>query len=144
MRRRRDFIKTTSAAVLALGVAPAAWSAPGKIFGGLSAEERVLHCAQFAELLGAAFRVRANSGTVSSLVLVEAKDRTSQSQLQNAHSGFQHENFSLLFRAPLRRTLPQGTYQFYHRRLGTHPIFIVPVLNDGRNVYYEAVFNRIS
>src|SRR5262245_55479231 len=95
MKRRRDFIKTTSAAMLALSVAPAAMAASRKLFGGLKARDSVLHCPQFAELVGAAFRVRETSGTTSSLVLVQAKDLTSESQRQNANSPFQHENFSL-------------------------------------------------
>ena len=49
--------------------------------------------------------------------------------------------FSVLYRGPLRRFLPQGTYELDHPGLGTLEIFIVPVRQDLDGYYYEAVFN---
>lgn len=53
-----------------------------------------------------------------------------------------HEQFSLLFRGPGGRPLPQRIYGLRHAVLGTFSIFIVPVGRDAQGVLYEAVFNR--
>lgn len=53
----------------------------------------------------------------------------------------QRRPFSVLYRGPLRRFLPQGLYPLDHPDLGTLEIFIVPVLRDPDGYYYEAVFD---
>jgi len=53
------------------------------------------------------------------------------------------ESFSIVFRGPVGRMLPQGTYTLTHGRLGEQDIFIVPVARDEQAVSYEAVFNRL-
>ena len=53
------------------------------------------------------------------------------------------EVFSLLFKGPLDRLLPQQIYCLQHEKLGWLDIFLVPVQRDGEAIYYEAVFNRL-
>src|SRR5258706_685170 len=137
MKKRREFIKTTSAAVLALGMAPLKLTAtPGRLVGYRRVVPLAnLHWGDFAELLATPFNVRESSGAVLALLLTEAQDLSSR---------FGGENFSLLFRGPSDRALSQGTYEFEHRRLGAFGMFIVAMLGDGRNAFYEAGFNRIA
>jgi hypothetical protein len=136
MKKRREFIRTTSAVVLALGIAPVATAVtPRRLVGpGRIVPLANLHCSDFSELLATSFYVREASGARLPLLLAEAQDLSSR---------FGGENFSLLFRGPPDRPLKQGTYQFEHRELGAFGMFIVPMLGDGRNEFYEAAFNRI-
>lgn len=53
------------------------------------------------------------------------------------------ETFSLLFRGPTDRFLPQGMYPMAHERLNQFDLFIVPVSRDDAGFTYEAVFNRL-
>ena len=53
------------------------------------------------------------------------------------------ESFSIIFRGPVDRLLPQGTYTLAHDRLGAQEIFIVPIARDEQGISYEAVFNRL-
>ena len=137
MKHRREFIKTASTAVLALGMAPVtATAAPRRVISRRRlASLAQLHCADFAELLGTPFTVTEPSGANSSLLLAEAEDLSAQ---------YGGENFSLSFRGALERPLSSGTYVFEHRNLGAFGMFIVPMRSDGRNAHYEAVFNRIT
>lgn len=137
MTNRRKFIKITSAVALALGMAPVTMVAAPKRVAARNriADFNSLHCANFSALLGTSFSVTESSGAVSALILTETQDLSAR---------FGGENFSLLFRGSLRRPLAQGTYEFDHRRLGAFGLFIVPMRGDGKNAYYEAVFNRIA
>lgn len=49
--------------------------------------------------------------------------------------------FALLFTCADQRILPQAIYDVDNDELGTQPIFLVPVGQDGEGVRYEAVFN---
>jgi hypothetical protein len=51
--------------------------------------------------------------------------------------------FSIVFRGPAARFLPQHTYRLRHPRLGELDLFLVPVGRQGENIQYEAVFNRL-
>jgi len=58
----------------------------------------------------------------------------------------QGECFSLLFRSAPHPTLGQGMYKFFHPKLGSFAMFIVPVnqpLADGSG-HFEAIFNRTA
>ncbi len=136
MKHRREFIKTTSCAMLALGLAPGMAAAAPKrvVLRRRIASLFQLHYADFAALLGTPFYVTESPGAVSSVLLADAQDLSAQ---------YGGENYSLLFRGALDRPLSSGTYEFEHRRLGAFGLFIVPMRSDGRNAYYEAVFNRI-
>jgi uncharacterized protein DUF6916 len=53
------------------------------------------------------------------------------------------EEFSVLFRGPLNTFLGQGVRPFSHEQLGEFELFIVPIRQDDKGFYYEAIFNRI-
>jgi hypothetical protein len=137
MKHRREFIKTSCAAALALGVAPGALAARPRRIGARRPIVPLsdLHHADFAELVDTAFLVSASSGVRVPLVLAEAEDLSTR---------FGGENFSVVFHGPSGRPLSQGTYPFEHRALGSFGLFIVPLRGDGRSARYQAIFNRIA
>lgn len=53
------------------------------------------------------------------------------------------ESFSIYFRGPKEKLVPQATYPLEHVRLGRLEIFIVPIGRDNEGVRYEALFNRL-
>ncbi len=48
--------------------------------------------------------------------------------------------FSLLFRGPSERILPQGIYRFDNAGMGAFDLFIVPLQPDSEGSRYEAIF----
>jgi hypothetical protein len=88
----------------------------------------------FNGCLDTVFRIGAASNDQIELTLAQVSElRTSPGQ----------ENFSILFRGPGNRQLPQGTYTLSHDLLGEQDIFIVPVARDEQGISYEAVFNQL-
>jgi len=55
----------------------------------------------------------------------------------------QQEEFSIVFSGPLDSFLGQGVRTFSHEQMGDFELFIVPVRQDDKGFYYEAVFNRV-
>jgi hypothetical protein len=53
------------------------------------------------------------------------------------------EGFSLLFRGPVDKPLPQNVYPIEHQAIGKFSLLKVPVKTDRRGMYYEIVFNRL-
>jgi hypothetical protein len=53
------------------------------------------------------------------------------------------EAFSVVFRGPADRYMPQGTYHLINATLGGIDIFLVPIAQDNEGFQYEAVFNRL-
>jgi hypothetical protein len=53
------------------------------------------------------------------------------------------EMFSLLFRGAADRPLTQATWKLDHATLGSLELFLVPVGQEKRGRFYEAVFNRL-
>ena len=51
--------------------------------------------------------------------------------------------FSVMFRGPTDKFMPQRTYQLKHHRLGVREIFLVPVGQDEKGFQYQAVFNHL-
>jgi len=139
MNRRREFIKTTSAAVLALGVAPGMLASKPRPRPLVGRKRRVqlsnLHYADFAEQLDTPFLVTRSSGGELPLLLAEAQDLSHR---------FGAENFSIVFHGPSDQPLSQGTYEFEHRSLGAFSLFIVPMRGEAQHASYEAVFNRLA
>ena len=88
----------------------------------------------FARQLNTPFRVAGYPASVATLELVEASERRALAS---------HEIFSLVFRGPPDVVLPQATYRFEHHAIGAFDLFIVPIRQDSRGLYYEAVFNRL-
>lgn len=54
------------------------------------------------------------------------------------------ESFSLTFRAPGDRHLPQGLYRLRHPGGDAADVFLVPIRRDVGGLYMEAVFNRMT
>ena len=48
--------------------------------------------------------------------------------------------FSVIFRGPADRILPQRIYQVSHKKMGTFDLFLVPVGQDAHGIQYEALF----
>src|SRR5690348_14786239 len=96
----------------------------------------------FAGHVGETFRVRLGSDAVAALVLIEATDLTAGPDAAGRAGAVPRgESFSLLFRGPSDRPLPQATYSFEHATIGPFELFIVPVAADADGIQYEAVFN---
>ncbi len=53
------------------------------------------------------------------------------------------EVFSIVFRAPSDRVLPQHIYCLEHPTMGAFDLFLVPIEKNKEGVFYEAVFNRL-
>jgi hypothetical protein len=51
--------------------------------------------------------------------------------------------FSIVFRGPATRFLPQRTYRLRHPRLGELDLFLVPVGRQAEDIHYETVFNHL-
>ena len=51
--------------------------------------------------------------------------------------------FSILFRGPADRFIPQRMVKLRHERLGEMQIFLVPVGQDKEGFQYQAVFNYL-
>lgn len=49
--------------------------------------------------------------------------------------------FSLMFRCPDQRVLPQRLYRLEHPAMGEIAIFMVPIGRDQSGVQYQALFN---
>jgi len=52
------------------------------------------------------------------------------------------EQFAIVFRGPLDLFLGQGMRHFQHEKMGQFDLFLVPIGQDDKGFYYEAVFNR--
>jgi hypothetical protein len=93
----------------------------------------------FAAELGGLFQVFAGTAH-QSLQLIDVRDLHAPIYRQAAID--REQNFSLLFRSPGSSPLEQGTYQFLHGRIGSFPLFVVPVQAHQQASYYEAIFSR--
>jgi uncharacterized protein DUF6916 len=91
--------------------------------------------ADFSKLLHSRFRLSADKRS-HELELVEAK-----ASGPKRAKGKGRSPFSLLFKAPPGKHLPQQTYKIEHDKLGAMDLFIVPVRADKSGCYYEAIFN---
>ena len=96
----------------------------------------------FADFVGECFHVEQESRGKLIFDLIEVSDNTGAGP--NNKNSNQFDCFSILFRAPLDQPLEQNTYNFFHKKIGTFPLFIVPVGIDEKGRLYEAVFNRLK
>lgn len=90
----------------------------------------------FTDLLHETFTLRLDSSTSLALELIQVKSLSSSSNSGKSD----REPFSIEFSCQNETVLEQKMYTFYHPRMGTFEIFIVPVAKDVKGVYYEAVF----
>jgi hypothetical protein len=63
-------------------------------------------------------------------------------QIEEGRSTPTQEQFSLFFYGPKDVNLGQGTFELEHEKLGTFPLFLVPIGPDHQGFRYQAVFNR--
>ena len=92
----------------------------------------------FAGRVGEHFDVASPDGSGVPLVLVEATQGSEPGG--RGPEGEERLQFSLVFRAPVTRVWPQGTYPLAHEELGELELFLVPLGADADGVRYEAVF----
>jgi len=87
------------------------------------------------------FRVPLASGEVLDLELIEAKPIGENRQ--PVSPGARPQAFSLIFRGPRDRLLPQQIHPIEHPTRGTLGIFLVPLGTEGdpQGLHYQAIFN---
>lgn len=92
----------------------------------------------FAPLVGQDLAVDAGGAGEVTMRLVEAAAGTLPGG--RGPDGQERMQFSLIFRGPADRLLPQGTYAVTHEALGEQELFLVPLGRDADGVRYEAAF----
>ncbi len=92
-----------------------------------------LNVQTFAEQLNTKFTIPVSDSDALVLELIKAEDTGSSPR---------QEQFSLIFRGPADRAIPQGTYRMEHDNLGQMNLFLVPVAKQEDGMHYQAVFNR--
>ncbi len=100
-----------------------------------------LTVSDFIEHLNANFPVDPGSAEGIELELIEAQ--TIGEGRRSDSPGTRQEPFSLIFRGPRDRLLPQGMHPVEHPTLGTLTIFLVPIMPEGdpTGLHYQAIFN---
>ena len=93
----------------------------------------------FSNRIGDEFRIRTDDEGTVNLELVSAEEMAQAGQADRTDSAY-----SVLFRGSLNNMLDQGTYELEHPDMGVLPLFIVPVRQDEKGFYYEAVFTRLD
>jgi hypothetical protein len=89
---------------------------------------------EFSKHVNTKFRVGGEQPT--EIELTEVKGYATQS---NEQEGM--ERFSVFFRGPSDRFLPQQTHTLEHEAMGSFDLFLVPLKRDENGFTYEAVFN---
>jgi hypothetical protein len=93
-----------------------------------------LHYKDFVGCVNDQFRVVSEHAAPVNLELIQvSEEKVTQKQ----------QVFSILFRGPADRFIPQRTYKLMHHRLGEVDIFLVPVGQDKEGFQYQAVFNHL-
>lgn len=88
----------------------------------------------FSQHAGSKFQVQIDENSGVELELAEVSEI-------NVYP--RQEEFAIVFRGPSDAFLDQGVRLFTHEEMGQFELFIVPIRQDERGFYYEAVFNRI-
>ncbi len=90
---------------------------------------------RYAEAVGTRFRLRATSDADCDIVLDRVVERPA---MPGAPAG--RVPFTLTFRGPAGRAIPQDVYRLDHARLGRSHLLLVPVGPPGDRAVLEAVF----
>jgi hypothetical protein len=100
-----------------------------------------LTVSDFIEHLNANFPVDLGSSEVIDLELIEAQTIGDGRRSDSAVNS--RQPFSLIFRGPRDRMLPQRIHAIEHPTLGTLNIFLVPIMPEGDStgLHYQAIFN---
>jgi hypothetical protein len=96
---------------------------------------QILDFADFARHRHERFRVAQDDGQLD-LELIETTDLGPAAAV-----AARSRAFSLVFRGPRERVLPQETHRLKHDAFGEIEIFLVPIGPDESGMRYEAVFN---
>jgi len=88
----------------------------------------------FAGCLNTGFHVMDGSTAVFDLELAEVSELKVVPRQQI---------FSIIFRGPASRLLPQRIYRLKQDTLGEMDLFLVPVARKEESILYEVVFNRL-
>ncbi len=96
----------------------------------------MLSSQDFTNLLNEKFAIHVESQPVIEVELVEVleNERAKPPQAQRTP-------FSIVFRGPGEILLPQQMYRLENDKLGKIELFLVPIIPDQNNNFYEAVFN---
>jgi hypothetical protein len=92
-----------------------------------------------AAYVGEPFQVLFNDRTRLTLELIAATPYVGL-EAEEAPSESGRAPFSLIFRGPRDRVLPQRSYRLAHQTLGEFPLFLVPIGPDSVGMCYEAAF----
>jgi hypothetical protein len=89
----------------------------------------------FSEQMDSTFRVQVSALNVQSLKLVGVSESS-----RSAHG----TAFDVVFLGQKGQAFDQGTYVVQHGKMGSFPLFLVPVGKAANGVYYQAIFSRLS
>src|SRR5690349_1262369 len=89
---------------------------------------------EFAESLNTKFEIRVDDFATVEAELTEISERRMSPR---------QERFAIVFRGPNDVFLNQGMRHIRHDKMGEFDLFIVPISQDNKGTYYEAVFNRL-
>ena len=87
----------------------------------------------FSECLGSVFQLQVPGQDPIPLDLIDVSEKDNSPRL---------EQFSVIFRDPGRRYLPQAIYELDHEKLGRIELFLVPIGPDEEGMCFQACFNR--
>jgi len=93
----------------------------------------------FTSALNTKFRLQVTPEDTMDVELIEAVD-----ELEGKGAPPGRESFSLMFRGEHPIPLDQRIYSLEHDDMGTFDIFLVPVKQDDKGIYYQAIFNRLE
>jgi hypothetical protein len=128
---RREFLACAGSVGCGIGGLVLASGATGH--GASAARRTEIEC--YAEAVGTRFRLRAPSDADCEIVL----DRVvAQPTMPGAPEG--RIPFTLTFRGPAGRTIPQDVYRLDHARLGRADLLLVPIGPPRDRVVLEAIF----
>jgi len=96
-----------------------------------------LTAAYFKPLINETFTIQDDKNSVQ-MELIEVTEKN-QDEVDSSI-----QSFSILFRGPKDKMLPQGIYRVDHEKIDTLDLFLVPVGPDQTGLCYEAVFNYMS
>lgn len=90
---------------------------------------------QFAEHLNTTFRIYLTPESFVEAELTEVSEIRKRPR---------QEAFSLLFLAQTATPFEQAAYKVEHPALGSDILFLVPIEQTARGVFYEVLFNRLT
>jgi hypothetical protein len=98
---------------------------------------RWLTCDDFAGRLGERFEMMVGDDRLT-VELTEASEGSGPGG--RGPDGQERRQFSLVFRGPATRVVPQGTYRLTQEELGELDLFLVPIGPDAEGMQYQALF----